>query len=405
MSSDERSARIRQARRQLTTVAGTVCVSLLVAACGGESGDGGAGRGDPIKIGVVFTGGVAGLDTTESLTGAVAAVQYLNNEGDGIDGRLVELVECNDRADPTANLQCGTQMVDAGVVAVVGYSVQWGLNGMTVTSRARIPSFMRGVLPVDFTDPSSFPQGGGAGALFAGLAEYAATELGARNISAITTDSGKTVLDTYVGDVLAANGVSGYDLVTTGAVPPDFAPFASRALTSSPDAVVAAIAGPSCGKLWVALRQAGWTGPILSSDSCYDVENVIKPAGDAAQGVLLAAALADYQDVSHPDVKIFTDAVAASDGQTSANALNSFSAVMNIRMLLEQTDASDMTGPGFLGHMQEVTEYQAFAGPVVRRSDAPEEQPSLWFTNVDIYEYTGDRFTKVTPEPINGLAG
>jgi branched-chain amino acid transport system substrate-binding protein len=79
---------------------------------------------DVIKIGAAqpLTGNKAGQGQ-DLLNGVKLAVAELNKEGFKVKGKLVtlEVVAVDDRADPKTGVEVAQQLVDAGVVAVVGH--------------------------------------------------------------------------------------------------------------------------------------------------------------------------------------------------------------------------------------------------------------------------------------------
>lgn len=93
---------------------------VLVSACGGGSGADGSGEGDPIQIGVIssLTGPAASFGIP-LLGAAEATVRDINADG-GVLGRDIELVVYDDETDPTSAAQGATELIDDGVVAIIG---------------------------------------------------------------------------------------------------------------------------------------------------------------------------------------------------------------------------------------------------------------------------------------------
>lgn len=79
---------------------------------------------DTIKIGVAqpLSGSIAELGQ-DMLNGVVLAVEELNKQGFSVNGKPVklEVVQVDDKADPATGKQVAQQLVDAGVVAVIGH--------------------------------------------------------------------------------------------------------------------------------------------------------------------------------------------------------------------------------------------------------------------------------------------
>ena len=143
-------------------VVGVAAASLLAAACsddddgegattteapddtdGSSTTSGGAGpTGEPILLGVIAEGDGAtpaspNLPATLDATRAAAA--SVNADG-GVGGRPLEIVGCDTRGDPNGAAECGREMVDQGVVALVGSFSGFSAGFLPVTEGAGIPS-------------------------------------------------------------------------------------------------------------------------------------------------------------------------------------------------------------------------------------------------------------------------
>jgi ABC-type branched-subunit amino acid transport system substrate-binding protein len=117
-----------------------VIASMAVAGCGNShSGSGteaaaagGAGTattgkasGKPILIGELTPLTGQGLNYPTWLAGAQAAARAINAKG-GVNGRPVQIVECDDQNNPNQAATCAREMVSKGVVAVAGGASLFG---------------------------------------------------------------------------------------------------------------------------------------------------------------------------------------------------------------------------------------------------------------------------------------
>ncbi|MCZ6755242.1 MAG: ABC transporter substrate-binding protein [Gemmatimonadetes bacterium] len=116
-----------------------LCSGLILAgACAQETG--------PIKIGV--SANFADVNMAPMLDGARLAVAEINAKG-GINGRLLELVERDDREDPDSAVVVATELYhDPGIVAVLGN----GFSGLTL---AAAPVYNGGDNPVVQISPTA----------------------------------------------------------------------------------------------------------------------------------------------------------------------------------------------------------------------------------------------------------
>jgi branched-chain amino acid transport system substrate-binding protein len=90
-----------------------VALSLILAACGGETSE------EPIKIGVIA--GLSGAGTSYGLgiqQGAEMAVEEINAEG-GINGQMLELVIVDDASDPSQTVTAMQRLIDQEKVDVL----------------------------------------------------------------------------------------------------------------------------------------------------------------------------------------------------------------------------------------------------------------------------------------------
>jgi branched-chain amino acid transport system substrate-binding protein len=133
----------------------------VAAACGGDDDDGSSGDGDaavdseaqagllgpenpstgePVRIGMVSDGATAAFDTTDELRVAEATVEYWNTHRGGVAGRPLELVTCETGGDPAGGTDCGNQMVEQGVVAVVFSNSAVGESAWEPLHAAGVPT-------------------------------------------------------------------------------------------------------------------------------------------------------------------------------------------------------------------------------------------------------------------------
>ncbi len=102
--------------------------------------------GAPIKIGLISneTTPKSGLTNPDPRVAAQTRVQSVNARG-GINGRPLELIACDGKEDPNVSANCARQMVDDGVVAVMGAANGAEAQIHPVLDRAGIAAI--GVIP------------------------------------------------------------------------------------------------------------------------------------------------------------------------------------------------------------------------------------------------------------------
>jgi ABC-type branched-subunit amino acid transport system substrate-binding protein len=234
------SMMIRPAAKYVATVAIAAVLSLMAAACGSNSGSSGSGSGAPIKIMDITTLTSPGQSLNvypESPAAANAAANAINAHG-GIDGHPIQIIVCDDQANPDQAAVCGRDAVSDRVVAATSQSLL-SASYIKELVAANIPLVGNAVVgSADFTSPYSFPIGASvlstypAGAL--GLIKDGDTKIGILRIA--------TSLDTITDDATRAGIKSGGGtLVADVAVPTtvtDYGPYAQQLKQAGADGVV-----------------------------------------------------------------------------------------------------------------------------------------------------------------------
>ena len=121
-----------------------------------------AATGEPIRLGMINqdTGAVGAFP--ELTLAAQAAVDFVNAELGGIDGRPLELLTCDTGFSPEGSTACAQRLVSEGVVAVTGGIDVWGAS-IPVLESNEIPYI--GGIPVsdaELRSPISFLFSGGS---------------------------------------------------------------------------------------------------------------------------------------------------------------------------------------------------------------------------------------------------
>lgn len=111
----------RNRSRRTLAIAVVVCLTLVLAACGGGSSDGAGSSDEPIKIGVIAPLSGSQPDRGKIIqVAAELAVEDINGDG-GIDGRPLELVVVDDANDTNQAVTVAQRLIQRdGVVAISG---------------------------------------------------------------------------------------------------------------------------------------------------------------------------------------------------------------------------------------------------------------------------------------------
>lgn len=292
-------------------------IGSVLAGCGGDQSESGSAADDRIKL--MFIGQITDTANAtplpEAAAGVRAAVARINAEG-GLNGQLLALDICDDKADANEATKCARKAARGGVVATVGNSSNFGNVILPVLEQAGIVSIGHNpISPQDFSSPVAFPLQGGSPSMIAGAAKMLAARGVTRiRIAAVDSPAG-AASEQFARAGLKGTGseLVGMTLVPIGA--PDYAIYA-RAIFQDSDGVVLGMNADQAARMIVALRQADPLKPIAVTMAALPPATVAQ-LGSAAEGLLvvtpfrpitaggdtLARYLGDMQ-VTAPDARI-----------------------------------------------------------------------------------------------------
>ena len=116
-------------------------------------------KGDPIVLyDISDTSGAGSISAVlkQFPDAAQAAVDHVNKDLGGLDGRPFKLVKCDSKADPAATTACANQAVQDKALAKVGLSVLWD-NGNKVFAKERHREPQRAGDGVRLRQPDELP--------------------------------------------------------------------------------------------------------------------------------------------------------------------------------------------------------------------------------------------------------
>ena len=285
--------------------ASALTLLLGLAACGSDDeggGDGDAGpsqdpdvtfTGEPIKVMTLTAYDTDTLNVRAVLDIAEGAVVDINNDG-GIGGHELELITCNEGADPNKAADCARQAVDEGAAAMVGGFTANGDVIMPILEEAGIPWFAPpGISSAELSSEHSYPITSGVLGL-AGLGQMAAED-GCDTVASVNYDLPSAGQISQLVDIgLASQGHEASDLIKVPPTTTDFSTIAQE--TSEYDCAV--VGTPPQPFLGIAA-----SGAQLGSETKYYVvpggltDAVTASGGAAIEG---AVTLANFPAGSDP---------------------------------------------------------------------------------------------------------
>jgi len=284
-----------------TLISLLIVFPIALSGCGSSSGP-----DTPSAIKFGFTGPLTG-PTAEAgqalLQGAQLRVEELNKAG-GINGRKIELVQCDDQSTPAVGLACVNRLVSQdNVDALVGtLHSPITLATAPITDRAKLPTIAAGVGDYCSKGFKYLWRGTTTDAVNVKTLGDALTTLG---ISRIGTLYQNDEFGTSGADAL--KGLQGITEVTRQAYAPgdrDWTGQIIKIINAKPDAFAVWGLGQDVGPITKQIREQGWKGPIVGSSS-YTFPGAIDVAKDAADGVVFGAPYYIPQKAAdYPDPKI-----------------------------------------------------------------------------------------------------
>lgn len=370
--------------------------ALLAAAC---SGGGGGEAGNAIVLGMVNQEDAPIGSFPEVREAAEAAVDHVNDDLGGVNGRPLRLEVCRTNGSPESSAACANSLLAERPVAVLG--------GVDLGAAASLPVFEQAGIPYiggtpalgeELTSPAAWMLAGGVVADLLGQADYALGTLKVKKVGALYVDL-PGVLTTVIAAaevVLRAKGVTDVKLVAAGADVADFAPPLKAATAGNPDAVIVLFPAQSCARVMSAARSLRVTARMFYPSACAS-QAVVDAAGAAAENAYFATGYLPFDDPS-PQVATWKDEADVTKPSVLSQA--GFAVVMDVYDLLRggaDTPAAvigalraSVDRPGYMAHSYTCDRKQV---PLL---------PALCNPFVRLLQYQGGRFGDLTGDWVSG---
>ena len=341
-----------------------VCAPAVAACSNGDDSGGGSDggdpaeidvnaglTGDPIKVGSIVEASNTPLANPDIPEGAQAAALLVNQKG-GINGRPIEIVECDTENDPNAAAECGRRMVDEGVVALAGVLSAQDGEFMPLMEREQIPSI--GHVPAGvpgFTSPASFPLSGGivasAPSLAQGLAEQGATAIGLARPDLAVGAAIKGFIEP---------GTENEDIPITSdvAVPtasPDLAPYVTAALSGGADSIIVLLSGLDATNFIITARQE--KPDILLATLSTDIQGLQNGLGSDIAGIVTTqSTTCPFETPACDQFDQALDDAGYDPDEASLSRISSYAGVITLAKIAESLP--EVTAPAVFAALNEV---------------------------------------------------
>ena len=336
--------------------------STPAAASGSVFGTPKKATGTPYTFGMINdeTGAVT---FPEARQGAIAAVNYVNNYLDGINGHPIVIDSCIGDGTPATAARCANQLVADHPLAILGAADVGAPASIPIYAHANL-AYLGGIpfTPVPETAANSIQFWSVSVGDNAAAAVYAAKMLGIKSVAIVyfSNAQGESLLP-QITPVFKAAGVTTVKDIPLSPTSPDPSPQA--ALVEGSGAQLAYVDIPNgCGNVLKALKSVGFSGKLMGIDPC-SAPPVIAAAAGGAEGMYIASPFM-LQSGSTAQAQLFQAAMkkwAAPGTLIDSISTAGFATVMNVQQVLSTitgtpTTASILaafktgTHPNFLSH-------------------------------------------------------
>src|ERR1700685_60622 len=281
----------------------------------------------------------------EARQGAIAAVDYVNNYLDGINGHPIQIDECTGDGTPATAARCANQLVADHPMAILGAADVGGPASIPIYAHANL-AYLGGIpfTPVPETAANSIQFWSVSVGDNAAAAVYAGKTLGVKSVALVyfSNAQGESIIP-QITPVFKAAGITTIKDIPLSPTSPDPSPQA--ALIESSGAQLAYVDVPNgCGNVLKALKSVGFSGKIMGIDPC-SAPPVIAAAAGGAEGMYIASPFI-LQSGSSTQAQLFEAAMkkwAAPGTLIDSISTAGFATVMNVQQVLSTISGTPTT--------------------------------------------------------------
>lgn len=324
-----------------------------------------AADGEPIVLGMINQENTAAGSFPELSLAAQVAIDWVNEELGGVDGRPIELEVCNTEFSAEGSTRCGQRFVDLGVPLVLGGIDVFG-NGIDTLTQNDIP-FVGGI-PVSTqsaTSPSSFQWSGGTWGATVAMAEYASTVLEVERAAIVYGEFGSITEGAQYGQaVFESHGVE-TQLVPFPILATDISGALQAAASSQPEALIVLVADTGCRPAFEGIAALGIDAVSFYTGACA-APNIL----DALDPAITEGAIFNVEgeigsaDNPDPDFSLYTAVIERyGNGLDAAGAGTvTFRSFMNLYSILRGLGADGIDSASVTDALQAQENTPSFAG-------------------------------------------
>ena len=275
--------------------------------------------GTPVKV-FYFNeeGASASASDPNGTYAAKAAVEYINRNLGGINGRPITMMTCASLGTPESSVNCANKAVDWKADIVIKGLDPEGEAAVPIVTGAGIPYLtLNAGAPAELDNPLSFVPASGYGAEYGSFAEYAKQQ-GYKRVAAIYTNVAalSAAVDGDVAKAFSRAGIA-FSSVPVDISTADLTSAYNTALSKKPDLILAFTSLAQCTATVQARGALSDMTPLAWGPSCnvQSVYNTLSPSqlgdtyiatGDTSavpndkDSQTYVAAMAKYEPKGHP---------------------------------------------------------------------------------------------------------
>lgn len=323
-----------------------------------------AASGTPIKLGMVNQENTAAGSFPELSQAVQAAIEFVNTELGGVDGRPLELEVCNTNFSTEGSTACAQQFVEAGVPAVLGGIDVFGTAVETLAENG-IPYI--GGIPVStpsVQSDNSFQWSGGTWGAAVAFADYAIREVEAEKVAIVYGEFGSISQSAeYAESVLTEAGVA-VQLVPYPILSTDISSPLGAAVSGDPDAIMVMAADTGCKPAFQAIEASGSDAQIFYVGACAAPTILADVDTSASDGGIFNVEGPINREAPAPDFTLYAGIINEyTDGLDPVGAGTvSFRSFMNLYAVLREIGADDLTPKAILDTLSAKVDEPSFMG-------------------------------------------
>ena len=311
----------------------------------------GSGLGTPHKAtGTPYVFGMINDETgavtfPEARQGSIAAVDYVNNYLNGINGHPIQIDSCIGDGTPATAARCANQLVADHPLAILGAADVGAPASIPIYAHANL-AYLGGIpfTPVPETAANSIQFWSVSVGDNAAAAVYAGKKLGVTSVAIIyfSNAQGESILP-QITPTFKAAGVTKITDIPLSPTSPDPSPQAALAESSGAQLVYVDIPN-GCGNVLKSLKAVGFTGKIMGIDPC-GAPPVITAAAGGANGMYIASPF-ELQSGGSAQAQLFLAAMkqyAAPGSLVDSISTAGFATVMNVQQVLSTIKGTPTT--------------------------------------------------------------